>query len=149
MTRLARFLSLSARQRTLLVRAFATVTFVRLALSVARIERLRAWAARLGPGDAPVDRIVWAVSAASRRLPATTCLVSALALQRLLSAEGHASELHIGVAKREARLAAHAWVVCEGRTLIGEYESGDYTHLLAWRVAEPSVGRAPETSAQA
>jgi hypothetical protein len=146
MTPLVRFLSLSAPQRSLLVRAVASVAFVRLALSVMPIEWLRAWAARLKPGDQPVDRIVWAVSVASRRLPATTCLVSALALQRLLSAEGHASELHIGVARREARLAAHAWVVCEGRTLIGEYESGDYTHLLAWRVTETSGGPAPETS---
>jgi hypothetical protein len=140
MRAIASFLALPAGERVLLLRAVGALILVRLALNVLPLARLRAWAARLGTGTGSVDRIVWAVSAASRRMPATTCLISAFALQRLLSQEGHASELHIGVAKRDRKLAAHAWVVCEGRTLIGEYEGDDYMHLLAWRATRPSGG---------
>jgi hypothetical protein len=139
MRRIATFLALSGGDKMLVLRAFAALLFVRVALAALPLERLRGWARQLrSSGDRSVDRIVWAVSAASRRMPGATCLVSAFALQRLLSREGHASELHIGVAKRDQVLAAHAWVVCEGRTLIGEYDGDDYTHLIAWRVAEPS-----------
>jgi hypothetical protein len=142
MRRLASFLALPAGDRLLLLRAFAALALARAALHLVSTERLRGWASRFKPGTRPVERVAWAVSTASRLTPGTTCLASAFALQRLLSVEGHASELHIGVAKREQRLAAHAWVVCGGRTLIGEYGSDGYTHLLAWRVAEPSGGPA-------
>jgi hypothetical protein len=136
---LAAFLALGLGEKTLLLRAFAALLTARGALTVLPLGRLRAWARQMRASDGrPVDQIVWALSAASRRTPGATCLVSAFALQRLLSREGHASELHIGVAKRGEALAAHAWVVCEGRTLIGEYDGEDYTHLIAWRVAEPS-----------
>jgi hypothetical protein len=135
----AAFLALGGCDRMLMLRAFAALATVRIALALLPLERLRAWARQMRSVQGhPVDRIVWAVSAASRRMPGATCLVSAFALQRLLAREGHASDLHIGVAKRGEALAAHAWVVCEGRTLIGEYDGEDYTHLIAWRVAEPS-----------
>jgi hypothetical protein len=138
MKAIAAFLALSGGDKGLVLRAVAALTTVRVALIILPLERLRTWARNMRPGHGrPVDRIVWAVSAASRRMPGTTCLVSAFALQRLLAREGHASELHIGVTKRDQALAAHAWVVCEGRTLIGEYDGDDYTHLIAWRVAEP------------
>jgi hypothetical protein len=136
----ASFLALSRSDRALLLRTIAALVLVRFALGMLPLARLRAWAMRMGSGTLPVDRIVWAISAVSRRMSGTTCLVSAFALQRLLSREGHASQLHIGVAKREQKLAAHAWVVCEGRTLIGEYESDGYTQLLVWRVAKLSDG---------
>jgi hypothetical protein len=139
MRSIAAFLALSSGDKALLLRAFAVLTMVRVALAILPLERLRAWARQLRSSDGgTVDRVVWAVSTASRRVPGVTCLVSAFALQRLLAREGHASELHIGVAKRGEVLAAHAWVACEGRTLIGEYDDEDYTHLIAWRAAEPS-----------
>jgi hypothetical protein len=127
------FLALSNSDRLLVLRALATLAFVRLALGIVPLRWLRAWATRPGSGAQSVGRITWAVSACTRRLPGSTCLVSAFALQRILSREGHASELHIGVARRQAGLAAHAWVVCRGETLIGETEMGDYAHLVAWR----------------
>lgn len=143
MSAVGTFLALSRDERWLLLRAAGAVLFVRVAFAFWSTARLRAWAQQGRRGRLGIDRIAWAVSAASRRLPGATCLVSGLALQRLLSREGHASELHIGVAKLGERLAAHAWVVCEGRTLIGEVESGDYTRLVAWRAAGPSGGPPP------
>jgi hypothetical protein len=66
-------------------------------------------------------------------MPGATCLCSALALQHLLSAQGHASELHIGVAQEAKGIAAHAWVLHEGRVLIGEEGQDRYTVLTTWR----------------
>jgi len=140
---LARFLALSGADRRLLLRALAALLIVRVALSLVSVERLRLWAARTQTPGAPqpIERVAWAVSAVSRRLPGATCLVSALALQRLLSREGHPSALHIGVARHGQAFAAHAWVEVEGRTLIGEVED-EYARLLAWRVEGRTDGSA-------
>lgn len=144
MRRLAAFLALPWSDRRLLIEALATLAFVRVVLRVWTIERLRRWAGHLEQGTKPVDRIVWAVRTASRWTPGTTCLGSALALQRLLSAEGYVSELHIGVARQQPGLVAHAWIVHEGRVLIGDEEQATYTQLTNWRAGELSDGsRAP------
>ncbi len=132
MKRLAAFFALPGRDRALLIEAFATLVFVRGAMRLLTIDRLRAWSGRLAHGDMPLDRIVWAVRTASRHLPGTTCLGSALTLQRLLSSQGHATELHIGVARDPKGLTAHAWVLHEGRVLIGEHEQDRYTTLTTW-----------------
>ena len=109
---------------------------VRCSLATPPLKWSRIWAPRTRPGEAPgrpVERVLWAVSTAWSRMPGAACLVAAFALQRLLAGEGHGSELHIGLAKREQRRAAHARLFREGRTLIGEH-SDDYTHLLPWWV---------------
>lgn len=129
----ARFFALPGADRMLLLEAFATLVLVRAGLRVIAIDRLRAWARRMKSDSKPADRIAWAVRAASRRLPGTTCLGSALALQRLLSAAGHPSELHIGVARRAETFSAHAWLTSNGRILVGEDGQEDYTRLVAWR----------------
>lgn len=140
MRRAAAFFALPRSDRRLLIEAFATLVLVRIALHVWNIERLRRWAGHLERGAKPVDRIVWAVRTASRWTPGTTCLTSALALQRLLSAEGYVSELHIGVARQQPGLVAHAWIVHEGQVLIGDEEQAAYTPLTNWRAGEPSDG---------
>ena len=133
MSRLRAFLDLAPEDRGLLLKAFVVIAGVRLALRFVRTDRLRAWASRRGQSDHPVGRIAWAVRTAARYWPGTTCLCSALAMQRLLSASGHACELHIGVAKRQSVFAAHAWVVREGEILVGEHDQDEYTKLVAWR----------------
>jgi hypothetical protein len=71
----------------------------------------------------PTLRIVWAVHAASRRLPGgRTCLVEALAADVMLRRRGYAPVLHLGVRKRNDReelLDGHAWVVCDNRVVVG------------------------------
>jgi hypothetical protein len=142
MRAVASFLALSKDDRRLLLKALATLIFVRFVLGVVAAGWLRAWSAHLGSGARPVERIAWAVSACARRVPGATCLVSAFALQRLLSSEGHPSELHIGVARRADRLAAHAWIVCQGSILIGESEAGGYAPLVTWRVDHTAAEQA-------
>ena len=80
-----------------------------------------------------VDRISWAVRAASRFIPgASNCLVRALATQSLLGQYGYSSELRIGVRKAEdGGLAAHAWLESAGAIVIGEFELNHYVPLTA------------------
>lgn len=132
MTPIAAFLALPGGDRRLLLHALATLVGLRLALRVVPVERLRRPVSRGRPHARPAERIGWAVRAASHRLPGTTCLASALAAQRLLAREGHDCQLTIGVARSERGLAAHAWVVCQGVTLVGGEESVGYTPLVAW-----------------
>jgi hypothetical protein len=137
MRSVATFLALSGRDRFLLLEAFATILGVRLALALVAVDRVRGWAGRLKPGTKPADRIAWAVRTVWRRLPGTSCLAAALALHRLLSRQGHPSQLTIGVASGKDGFAAHAWLICDGEILLGGEESAGYTPLLAWE----STGR--------
>jgi hypothetical protein len=130
--RLSAFLALPGSDRLLLVKAAATLVAVRCALHLVSIERLRSWAGHLREANRPVDRIIWSVRTAARRVPGATCLSSALTLQRLLSSAGHPSQVHIGVARDASGFMAHAWLVHDGVVVIGEEEHERYAHLTAW-----------------
>ena len=134
MRRVKRFLRLSRIDQTLLLQAAFSILAVRLALRFLSFERLRELVARwAGRATTPVtsDRIVWAVEAAARHIPASSCLSKALAAQTLLTRQGYSSQLMIGVAKDEASgLEAHAWITCQDQVLIGGPETGRYTPLL-------------------
>ena len=136
MKKLAAFCALPNRDRVLLIEAVTALVFFGMALRLVSVERLRAWAGSLRPGNGSMDRIVWAVRTSARRVPGATCLSSALALQRMLSRRGYASELHIGVAWKDKDFAAHAWLVRGERVLIGEQERGDYMLLATWSAAD-------------
>lgn len=132
MTAIRKFRDLSRPDRNLLCAAWVSLIRARIAVSVFSLPRLRRNlppAAR--PGADPL-RIAWALHAASRFVPRSTCLVRALAAHRLLAKHGHASDLRIGVAKSdEAGLAAHAWVECGGTVLVGRTDA-EYSVLLEW-----------------
>ena len=129
---IATFLGLPAADRRLLLEALATIVRVRMLLRVQPIDRLRAWAQQRKPGNVPPGQLAWAVRTAARRVPGATCLVQALALQRLLSQQGHVSELHIGVARHDQSFEAHAWLTHQGEILIGADRHEDFTPLVAW-----------------
>jgi hypothetical protein len=135
---LAAFLALPGEDRRLLIEAFAACAWFRLVLYFVSANRLRDLAARSGrsggrPVERPVERIVWAARTATRWTPGATCLVSGLALQRMLGRHGHRSELHIGVARTGGVFAAHAWVERDGRVLVGEGELDTYVRLVSWK----------------
>jgi hypothetical protein len=126
------FAQLTYRDQVLLLQAFMTLAMCRARLFAQNIEALQAWANRPGHGDNPVHRLAWAVELASRRIPRTTCLCRALSLQRLLTKNGHSSELRIGVQKDNDRFGAHAWLVHRGQVLIGSSQLGRYELLVTW-----------------
>ena len=85
------------------------------------------------PADLPVNRLVWAVQAASRRIPMASCLTQSLALQSLLTRSGRSSQLHLGVKKdQQTGFQAHAWVEYAGCTLLSTpSEVAEYEHLVS------------------
>jgi hypothetical protein len=64
--------------------------------------------------------IVWAVEAASRRVPQATCLTQALSAKLLLRALGQHAQLCLGVARNpDGSFRAHAWLEHAGRPILG------------------------------
>ena len=128
---MSRFLRLVPSERALLLRVLLLLAAIRLVLWVAPLSLLRALlsqpliAAAFPPPlvHVPVERLAWAVQAASRPIPAASCFTQSLALQFLLSRSGHASSIRIGVAKDpESGFQAHAWVDCGGQILLNRPE---------------------------
>lgn len=132
MKSLTTFGRLTPQDWRLFVHAVVTLAVCDVRLRTQNCETLRAWATSEGQGDAPVNRLTWAVEAAAKRMKSATCLCKALALQRLLARNGHYSELRIGVDKSDGRITAHAWLVHKGRVLTGGAEMKSYKLLAAW-----------------
>lgn len=130
MTKLGRFLRWAPTRRQAYVEALALSLAVKLGLkllpfrTVRRLTRRLAnrddVAARGDEEDVVASRIVWAVGAANRRVPGTTCLVRGMTAQVLLRRQGIPASLRIGVTKDEIEgFRAHAWVESRGRILVG------------------------------
>lgn len=127
-----------ATRRTISEAAF-TVAVVRLGLtilpySVLRRLRgiiLRAATAIAKPARDP-EELASAVRIAARHIPRATCLTQAIALYVMLERRGITSRVVVGVAQRNGRLAAHAWVDTDGTVLIG----GDTTSYHQLRRAD-------------
>jgi hypothetical protein len=131
--RLRRFSELSRDERVLLLRALFVVTATRITLWTCPLPVARRIAAITAGGRAThdVEQLAWAVTVAGRYIPRATCLTQALALQALLANAGHSSRLEIGVVKH-SRFEAHAWVVCDGKVILGAVEAGRYSPIVAW-----------------
>lgn len=137
---LGKLARLERPRRGLLLKAFTVVAAVRLALILApfrALERVLRWrwhdvnSITAAPA---VGEIIWAVQAASRWLPAATCLVQALAAVRLLESAGYPASLTIGTAKTSGgELAAHAWVIYRDEVVLGAAGAANYTPILVWR----------------
>ena len=105
----------------MVIHALAYLSVMRIALWTGPFRRLQRTVpiAPRTTGPSP-DRLAWAITAAAACVPRSTCLVRALAAQRLFARHGHRSDLRIGVAKSaEAVFEAHAWLESDGRTLVG------------------------------
>jgi len=127
-----RFPRLSPGDRALLAEALLLLICVRAGLHVVPFTSLRRrLESRPLSIEHPVDRIVWAVGAITRRLPRTTCLTQALVADSMLRRHGHAPALRIGVRQgKSPALDAHAWVECDGAIVIGTIDTlGDYAIL--------------------
>lgn len=134
---LRRFLRLSPTDRRLLIQATILLTTTRFALVCLRfriVSQLLDSRKRLsienGSHAISVEQISWAIQTVSRRiLTNKSCLVQALVANWFLRRNGHDSELRIGVAKESDKLAAHAWVECQGKVVVGGGNLVEYTPL--------------------
>lgn len=132
---LGKFLRLRAHDRGILMRTVLTLGAARLAtwfLPFPVGRRLLVGKRRAVSPTLTGDRVRWAISRARRVVPKATCLPQALAAEALLTRGGLPAELLIGVKKTPSgKLAAHAWVVSDGRIVVGDLgrELASYTPL--------------------
>jgi len=84
--------------------------------------------------DSPLSRdIGWAIHAASSTLPWNTlCLTQAIAAARMLSRRDRPWVIHVGLARDEEELIAHAWVTCGQRVVVGGAEVNRYARLVSY-----------------
>jgi hypothetical protein len=143
--RMSRVLRLTFSQFTLLALAWLRLIRTRLALWLLPWQRMGTFADRPTAAGAPrfsVGQLEWAVRAASRMVPRATCLTQALALNHLLRSDGYPGVVQIGVDNHDGRFVAHAWVECNGVSLLSA--AGDirrYSRFLTWPPAQPDLFR--------
>jgi hypothetical protein len=139
MNSLRKFFRLPRSERWLLVKAGLLLGLIRIGLRLFPFQRLKRLLDSASKSRAAnqlsSDRIVWAVTAASRYvLGDKPCLTQALAAQVLLKRQGYLASLRIGVGRTEGKqLQAHAWVESEDRVVVGGGgELSRYTPLPAF-----------------
>jgi len=132
---LRKFFRLQSRDRAVLARTVLTLAAARLATWVLPFgvgRRLLVGSPRRRESLLTGDQVRWAMAQAQRVIPKATCLPQALAAEALLTHGGLPAELQIGVKKTpDGKLTAHAWVVSEGRIVVGDLgrELATYTRL--------------------
>lgn len=128
---LRKFMQLESEHRKLILHATFYLVSARIYILSRDMKTLQRWTSVPTRCAYPVGRIIWAVSRAAQIVPGVTCLVKALALQRLLAMSGHQSEIKIGVSTT-TKFKAHAWLCCEGDILVSDIDVGDYSITLSW-----------------
>jgi hypothetical protein len=130
---LTKFIHLTFQDQVLLLQAFIALAVCQARLYASSVAKLQRWATRPGNRGAAADRLTWAIEVVSKKTLGANCLCRALALQRLLSRNGHVSELRIGVERNANQFRAHAWLVCGDQVVIGGSQLERYQLLAAWR----------------
>jgi hypothetical protein len=124
--RFTRVLRLSRRDFAIVAEAAALVLPIEIGLRRLSLDALlarlggAARGARLDRAEIDVVRIARLVDAVGACYPAMTCLKKSLILFRILSTRGFPAELRLGVRKLQDDFKAHAWVECDGRTLLDD-----------------------------
>jgi hypothetical protein len=126
-------------EKALALEALLWLTACRIAVrfsSYSRTSALVSWASgRAGRREASPDDCRIALLRAVRVCRATGCLARAMAAQAMLRRSGYAATLTFGVQRRsDTKIAAHAWIDCEGLIVSGAPEADQYVALLG---AEP------------
>lgn len=128
-------LRLPVHERVLLVEAWALFLVVGVALRIVSFRRLLDVARKLLPARQTcrcpsVGRVVWLTEVAAERSSSNpTCLKRALVVWWVLRRRGVPAVLHIGVAREDGELAAHAWLEHDDEVIVGEHDR--YESLLA------------------
>jgi hypothetical protein len=115
--------------------ALRMMPFSRLIRSARRSRPVVQWLLR-----GPESRVVWAITATSRRLGSfSSCLVRALVAELALSSPHRALQVRMGVRRNGDALDGHAWLVDGERVLLGGPVSNEFVVTAALERA--GVGR--------
>ena len=139
------FLAASAAQRWLALEALAELALAAALTRLPAASYTRQFGSQIrqaaGAADEPdgragpdrADEIGWIVAAVARRVPfRAVCLQQAMAASRMLRRRAISAEVRLGVNPDAVRrgvesrgqgrnlpASAHAWVVCQGRVIVG------------------------------
>lgn len=118
-----KWLRLERREKKLLAEALLSLMWAAFTLRWSSLPAGRPPRKSSAP-DVGVERLVWAIEAASGRfLKIQNCLVRALAAQQLFERHGYRPKLRIGAVKhfdrRPTVFQAHAWLENDGRIMLG------------------------------
>lgn len=131
-----RLFRLSPARRRLLILASFVLTSASAAVALLTFRRaMRFGLVPLGASHNSAADVVWAIEAASRRLPwRTVCIEKGLAAQRMLRRCGLPAILHYGARDgADAQLLqAHVWVTIHDRIWIGGEEAPHYAELASY-----------------
>lgn len=138
----ATFLRLTREEQRLVVRALLWLPLISLGLRLFGYGRVQGFLARkdaeprsMTDAAARARSAARLVAAAARRSPTRpTCLPTALTLQWLLRRQGIATDLRLGVRRREGKIEAHAWVEHQGEPLAGLEDGTAFAPLEDARV---------------
>ena len=94
-----------------------------LARGTARFDAQPVAGCSRAQGASPRE-VAWAIAVAADHLPGQyKCLPRAYATHVLLARHGHRSEVRVGVARdTSGKVEAHAWVDCQGVTVMGQVQ---------------------------
>jgi hypothetical protein len=134
MKRVARVLRLAPGERRLLLEAFALLGVISPVLKfgsgklTGRLIR-RASTAVAGHADAKVAfAVAAAVNQAGLHVPGATCLARALTGWLMVTRRHQPATLRLGVHRADSdEFAAHAWLECNGQSVIGGERVHEYT----------------------
>jgi hypothetical protein len=122
-------------RRAYLCEAAVTLLLARIAVRVIPAARIFAWAnrpprqVRRFAAD-EIGWVLWAIDAAAAKFRTETlCLPRALATHAMLRRRGITSRVCLGVARRQDKLAAHAWVEVGNDRAIASPGAGAFTRL--------------------
>lgn len=125
------------RDKWLLAAALANLWRARIELNLKGFGDPRQECARTAgwavPPAALAARVAWSVDQASRLAARPTCLVRAIAGQRLLAMKGYGSEIRVGVCNSgETGFEAHAWLKAGDTVVLGgtSSELGRFSPLI-------------------
>lgn len=114
-------------------RSLATLVVAKIIVATASVRRMSDWAQHSKLGSGLLDEDLRLYRRIAARFPAS-CLVKALALQRLYSQNGRTTRLKIGVKRDGRTILAHAWLCRGNEVLIGEnVDLQSYTELPDWQ----------------
>lgn len=112
------------REKWLFIAASVLLWIARLQLSLLKYgDPRRQSAASVGkpaPALPLARRVAWNVERAARLVPGATCLVRAMAGQRLLALKGYGSTIQVGVCRTGSMgFEAHAWLISGDLLVLG------------------------------
>lgn len=121
--RLARYARLVRRHSVLLLKTAVTLAVIRLTLSTRGYRPVLRHIGSVVPHPdrrIPLELLSWAVEWVAPFVPRASCMTQALALRYLAAREGQHCTIRIGVKQETGKpFEAHAWVIADGKTIIG------------------------------